>query len=82
MRNLNIKSDEAYALATEISKRTGRSLSLVVTDALRQSKRRLTKDERKKKWDGILAGNRTLLPESFLSENHDDVIYDDWGLPK
>ncbi len=39
---LNIKDDEAYALASEIAKLTGKSLTRVVKDALQAEKNRLT----------------------------------------
>ena len=53
MRNLNIKSDEAYELASDIARRTGKNLTLVVTDALRETQRLLTRDEKLAKLEEI-----------------------------
>jgi hypothetical protein len=81
MRNLNIKSDEAYDLAQFIAKRTGKSLTLAVTDALKNEKRHLTKDELKAKWmkrtDEIAA---RMTPEQ-RNWDYDAEMYDKHGLP-
>ncbi len=82
MRNLNIKSDEAYQLATDIARRTGKNLTLVVTEALREKRRLLTRDELTKKWDAIMINNRARLSKEFLNENSDNFLYDEMGLPK
>jgi hypothetical protein len=81
MRNLNIKSDEAYDLAQFIAKRTGKSLTLVVTEALKNEKRYLTKDELIEKWikrtDEIAA---RMTPEQ-RNWDYEADMYDDNGLP-
>lgn len=82
MRNLNIKSDEAYELAHFIAKRTGKSLTAAVTDLLKREKRALTKDELIEKWTRIGAENRARLDPAYLAEDHDAEMYDEWGLPK
>ena len=82
MRNLNIKNDEAYELASEIAKMTGKSLTLVVTEALRSSKRMMTRAEVTSKWDAIEEGNKNRWKEPFLSTGHGDLLYDEKGLPK
>ena len=82
MRNLNIKSDKAYDLATFIAQRTGKSLTLVVTEALQKEKRFLTKDELLEKWTRIGVDNRKRLDPAYLAEDHDAEMYDDQGLPK
>ena len=48
MRNLNIKSDEAYELAHFIAKRNGQSVTAAVTALLKREKGALTKDEDRK----------------------------------
>ncbi len=82
MRNLNIKNDEAYELASEIAKLTGKSLTLVVTEALRSSKRMMTRAEVTSKWDAIEEDNKNRWKEPFLSTRHGDLLYDEKGLPK
>jgi hypothetical protein len=82
MRNLNIKSDEAYDLAQFIAKRTGKSLSLVVTEALKKQKKALTKDELKAKWMRISQENwEKMTPEQRVWDYNADM-YDENGLPK
>jgi hypothetical protein len=82
MRNLNIKSDEAYEIAHFIAKRTGKTMTATVIDLLKREKRVLTKDELLEKWTRIGAENRQRLNPAYLAEDHDSEMYDDWGLPK
>ena len=82
MRNLNIKSDEAYALAQFIAKRTGKSLSLVVTEALKKQKKALTKDELKAKWMKISQENWDRMTPDQRTWDYNADLYDENGLPK
>ena len=82
MRNLNIKSDEAYALAQFIAKRTGKSMSLVVTEALKKEKRALTKDELIEKWIKIANENYDRMTPEQRVWDYDADLYDEHGLPK
>jgi antitoxin VapB len=82
MRNLNIKSDEAYDLAQFIAKRTGKSLTLVVTEALKKEKRSLTKDELKEKWMRIGQENAKNCDPEWLNWDYNSDLYDENGLPK
>ncbi len=82
MRNLNIKSDEAYELAHFVARRSGKTVTATITDLLKREKRALTKDELLEKWSRIGAENRKRLDPAYLAENHDSEIYDEWGLPK
>ena len=81
MRNLNIKSDEAYDLAHFIAKRTGKTVTATITDLLKREKRALTKDELFEKWTRIGAENRKRLDPKWLNEPHDAGLYDEYGLP-
>ena len=84
--HLNIKSDEAHRLATELARLTGESLTHAVTTALRaQLKRELLRAGR----GGSIAerlmriGRRySALPNSETSEPDDVVDYDENGLPR
>lgn len=82
MRNLNIKSDEAYELAHFIAKRTGKSVTAAVIDLLRRGKRELTKDELMEKWmrkgEEIYA---RMTPEQ-RNWDYDAELYDEDGLPR
>jgi|CXWL01.1.fsa_nt_gi antitoxin VapB len=82
MRNLNIKSDEAYELAHFIAKRTGKTLTAAVTDLLKREKRALTKDELIEKWTRIGKENRTRMSPEMRDWDYDADMYDEWGLPK
>lgn len=81
MRNLNIKSDEAHDLATFISKRTGKSLTLVVTEALAKEKRELTRDELVAKWMRKSQENWEKMTPEQRTWDYDADMYDDDGLP-
>jgi len=79
---MNIKSDEAYALATEIAGRTGETLTQVVLEALRARQRELTKDERFERAMAICRDARSRMTPEFLATDFDDLLYDERGLPK
>jgi antitoxin VapB len=82
MRNLNIKSDEAYEIATDLARRTGQNLTLVVTEALRASERALTLDERRARIAALATKSGKQWKESLKSIEHSDLLYDEMGLPK
>ncbi len=82
MRNLNIKSDEAYELAHFIAKRTGQSVTQAVIEILKREKRALTADELIAKWTAIGGANRDRLDPAFINWNYADDLYDENGLPK
>ncbi len=82
MRNLNIKSDEAHDIATFLAKRTGKSLKLVVTEALAKEKRALTRNELKEKWMRISQENWERMTPEQRNWDYNADLYDDDGLPK
>lgn len=81
---LNIKSDDAYALASKLAELTGESLTTAVTTAIRERLERETKmREREARVERIMAlaaeiraGMEPPLPTSDHS-----WLYDDNGLP-
>lgn len=83
---LDIESHEAYELATEIARLTGKSLTTVVIDALRQSLQQLKhKQEAANRIKELMAiGERTAihLNQPGTSTAHGDLLYDELGLPK
>ena len=79
---MNIKSDEAYALASEIAGRTGETLTQVVLEALRARQRELTKGERFKQAMAIARDMRARMSPELLALDIDDFLYDEKGLPK
>lgn len=83
---LNIKSNEAHELATELARLTGKSLTTVVIDAMRhyleQLNRKQAAANRIKELMAI--GERTALhlDRPGKSTDHGDLLYDEMGLPK
>ena len=82
---LNIKSDDAYQLASRLSELTGDSLTTVVTKALRAELARETRererDRLRARLDALtiqIAGNLT----EPASSNHDWLYDDATGLPR
>ncbi len=81
---LNIKSEDAYRLASRLSELTGESLTSVVTKALQaelaREERARDRDERLRRVRQITADIRRHLREPLPSSNH-DWLYDENGLP-
>jgi len=82
---MNIKNKEANQLARQLSKLTGESLTFAVTEAVRERLDRVRSEH------GIGLAERLLLigrdcaahlKEPFRSIDHDDMLYDDRGLPE
>jgi hypothetical protein len=82
MRNLNIKSDQAYDLAHFVAKHTGTSVTQAVTEALKIRKRALTRDELKEKWMRIGEENWKRMTPEQRNWDYDADMYDENGLPK
>lgn len=82
---LNIKSEDAYQLASELAGLTGESLTTAVTRAiserLERERRAQDRDERLRKANEILADIRSRLGYPLPSSNH-DWLFDDDGLPR
>ena len=83
--SMNIKNKEANQLARQLSKLTGESLTFAVTEAVRERLDRVRSEH------GIDLAERLLLigrdcaahlKEPFRSIDHDDMLYDDRGLPE
>ncbi len=81
---LNIKSEDGYRLATELSALTGESLTAAVTEALRE---RLDREQRARDRAARLAKLQTLAAEIRASLRLPEGaahgwLYDDRGLPR
>ena len=83
--SMNIKNKEANQLARQLAKLTGESLTFAVTEAVRERLDRVRSEH------GIDLAERLLLigrdcaahlKEPFRSIDHDDMLYDDRGLPE
>lgn len=80
---LNIKDQEAHALATRLAELTGESITEAVTTALRERLARLAET------DSLAAELLTLgrdcaarLKEPWRSADHAALLYDEHGLPR
>lgn len=82
MRNLNIKDDETFEIASRIAKRTGQSLKHVVREALQEHEQRLTKDEQVARLKLLSIKSGALYSERERMQTLEDLLYDERGLPK
>jgi antitoxin VapB len=83
--SLNLKSDEAYRLAKELSERTGKSMTAAVIEALRDRLERLGQDGQGSRLERLLAIARDCaahIQEPYRSIDHGDLLYDERGLPR
>ena len=81
---MNIKNKEANQLARQLAKLTGKSLTLAVTEAVRERLDRVRSEHGVDLAERLLLIGRDCaahLKEPFRSIDHDDMLYDDRGLP-
>jgi len=82
---LNIKSEDAYRLASRLSELTGESLTSVVIRALRteleREERTRDRQERLRRLREATADIRRHLRHPLAGSNH-DWLYDEKGLPR
>jgi antitoxin VapB len=82
---MNIKNKEANQLARQLSKLTGESLTFAVTEAVRERLDRVRSEHGVDLAERLLLIGRDCaahLKEPFRSIDHDDMLYDDRGLPE
>jgi antitoxin VapB len=82
---LNIKSEDAYRLASRLSELTGQSLTSVVIKALQaelaREERTQDREQRLKRVREITADIRQHLRQPMPGSDH-DWLYDENGLPR
>ncbi|MFZ1962412.1 MAG: type II toxin-antitoxin system VapB family antitoxin [Roseiarcus sp.] len=81
--SLNIKNDEAHALAARVARMTGESLTQAVTTALRERLARIEQPDALA--DELLALGRDCaarLQEPWRGVDHGALLYDEKGLPR
>ena len=82
---LNIKSDDAYRLASKLSELTGESLTSAVTTALKERLERVQAGEdiemRLARIREITADMRDRMDKPLPTSNHDWMYDDETGLP-
>lgn len=86
-KQLNIRSDEAYATAHDLAEQFGTTTTEVVVRALREFKsnrrvpsRFVSPEEAEANLSAVMKSVRARVSVT-LSSNHDD-LYDEFGLPK
>lgn len=83
---LNIKSEDAYRLASRLSELTGESLTAVVTEALRERLERQlnvrSRDARLTRLRAITADIRAAMGDNLPSSDHSWLYDDETGLPR
>lgn len=79
---MNIKSDEAYALASKIAEAEGISLTQAVIEALRRRERDLEKDSRFQRAVEISKAAAARMSPEMLAMDTDEYLYDEFGMPK
>jgi len=83
--SMNIKNKEANQLARQLSKLTGESLTIAVTEAVRERLDRVRGEHGVDLAERLLLIGRDCaahLKKPFRSIDHGDMLYDDRGLPE
>ena len=82
--SLNIKSPEAHALAGELARVTGESMTKAVTEAIRE---RLEREQRRRDQEAVVAKAMAIARRvaSYPRKDrrpHGELLYDERGLPR
>lgn len=82
---LNIKSDKAHHLAAELARRTGKTMTAAVIEALETKIEQINHEQRKSvRFEELMAiGKRCAdrLQQQVRAVDHGDILYDEHGLP-
>lgn len=88
---LNIKSAEARRLAEWLAEESGESITQAVTEALRLRLQTIRRErarlpaptrERELQFYDIVDGSRARWRGGMTSADYDDLLYDEYGLPR
>ena len=82
---LNIKNEQAHRLARELARATGESMTVAVSEAIRERLERIRANPKEELVKRILEIGRDCaahLKEPYKSIDHGDLLYDEKGLPK
>jgi antitoxin VapB len=83
--DLNIKNGEAHRLARELADMTGESMTVAVTEALRERLERIRRERSNDRLAHLLAitaDSAARFKEPWRSTDHGELLYDERGLPK
>ena len=82
---MNIRNEEAHALAAELARLTGKSVTAVVVDALRQQLAVLERqrNEKVRAAELMAIGSRCAshIKHAASAVEHGNLLYDERGLP-
>jgi len=82
---LSIKNEETHRLVRELAGRTGETMTMAVTTAVRERLERVRREQGESLADRLLAIGKDCaarLREPFRSVDHGDLLYDERGRPK
>jgi antitoxin VapB len=83
--SLNIKNEEAHRLARELASVTGESMTLAVSEAIRERLERVRGNSKQSLAERLLKIGRECaahLKEPYKSIDHGKLLYDEKGMPK
>jgi antitoxin VapB len=83
--SLNIKNEEAHRLAQELARITGESMTVAVSEAIRERLERVRGNSGEDTAERILKIGRECaahLKEPYKSIDIDELLYDEKGMPK
>jgi antitoxin VapB len=81
---INIKNDETQRLAHELAKLTGESMTMAVTEAVRERLDRVRGQRGESLSERLLKIGQDCaerLKEPYRSKDHGELLYDEKGLP-
>jgi antitoxin VapB len=82
---MNIKNKEAHQLTKQLAKLTGESLTTAITEAVRERLARVRREQGVDLAERLSLIGRDCaahLKKPFRTIDHDEMLYDDRGLPK
>ena len=83
--SLNIKNEKAHKMAQDLARLTGESMTVAVSEAIRERLERVRNNSRKGMAERIMKIAKECAPlwkEPYKSIDHGDLLYDERGLPK
>jgi antitoxin VapB len=83
--SLNIKNEKTHRMARELARATGESMSVAVSEAIRERLERIRANSNQDMVERIMKIAEECGPlwkEPYRSIDHGDLLYDEKGLPK
>jgi antitoxin VapB len=83
--SLNIKNEQTHRLARELASITGESMTVAVSEAIRERLERVRRDSKEDMVERIMKIAKECGPlwkEPYRSIAHGELLYDEKGMPK